>query len=395
MNKRREALCQWALLVFVSAVCLIGLELGLRSFTIFPIHGFSSNRIRHARLIYVVDPNLNDVDANGFRNQTALKKADIVAIGDSHTYGYNVDSKESWPSQVGRLTHALVYNMGIGGYGFFQYREIFDMAMKMSPDWIVVAIYPANDLGDMDDACFLSGYWRQWCRDNGFDAQTMERDSLRRQVRMQYGFLDWLRRDTALCSMVSYYVLGPSRYHSLEKKVHLKAVRSGKTDELPLESSEYQVAGRTYVLSDRSLYYNGLRMDFGRPGIVEAFKVSLGILKAMHSQSQMAGVRFGVMIVPSGALVVHPFVADHGRISATYERYAALEEALVGRYAAFLEQEGMPFTNPLSLLREAVSQGLLVYPDGNVGHPMAKGYALYARAVAEMMGKEEHGFARP
>src|SRR5437868_1341535 len=54
-------------------------------------------------------------DAWGFRNESVPLHADIVAIGDSQTYGWIAGSKYSWPSQLQAITGRTVYNMGLGG----------------------------------------------------------------------------------------------------------------------------------------------------------------------------------------------------------------------------------------------------------------------------------------
>jgi hypothetical protein len=76
------------------------LEIGLRSFTPYPISRVS-NRVEHEKLGYVMDPNMSEIDENGFRNKE-LTSIDIVALGDSHTYGFNVSSDNSWPKLLGR-----------------------------------------------------------------------------------------------------------------------------------------------------------------------------------------------------------------------------------------------------------------------------------------------------
>jgi hypothetical protein len=86
----------------LTAACLsLGLmlllaEIVLRCVTDFPVNT-ASNMIPHPQLGYVLDPRLDDVDANGFRNADVLQQADIVAIGDSQTQGFNAAAEGSWP----------------------------------------------------------------------------------------------------------------------------------------------------------------------------------------------------------------------------------------------------------------------------------------------------------
>jgi hypothetical protein len=122
--------------------CAIGLVLGeimLRMFTVFPIHHPRANRQPHAVLGHVMDPALAEIDAAGFRNTDAGVHSDIVAIGDSHTYGFNVSSASSWPHLISRDTGLSVYNFGIGAYGILHYKYVFDLALARHPKTIVLA----------------------------------------------------------------------------------------------------------------------------------------------------------------------------------------------------------------------------------------------------------------
>src|SRR5579862_4874650 len=54
-------------------------------------------------------------DAWGFRNRQVPQQADIVAVGDSHTYGNTARMEDSWPIVLGHMTGRTAYNMGMGG----------------------------------------------------------------------------------------------------------------------------------------------------------------------------------------------------------------------------------------------------------------------------------------
>ena len=105
------------ILLFISSVgfSLLIFEIGLRTFTVFPIHSPLANRVYDERLGYRLKPFSKEGDQNGFRNKKAIEKAEIVTLGDSHTFGYNVSIEESWPQQLSHMTNLSVYNLGMGG----------------------------------------------------------------------------------------------------------------------------------------------------------------------------------------------------------------------------------------------------------------------------------------
>jgi lysophospholipase L1-like esterase len=87
-------------------------------------------------------------DANGFRNSHIPGRADIVAIGDSITYGTSVDFEQAWPRVLEKLTSCQVYSMAFGGYGPIQYATLAREAMQFNPRLILVGIYFGNDFYD-------------------------------------------------------------------------------------------------------------------------------------------------------------------------------------------------------------------------------------------------------
>ena len=99
------------LLIVSSIFTLMIIEVGLRLFTVFPLHDQMANRVFDPTLGYRMDPSFPEIDSNGFRNSEVLAQADIVTIGDSHTYGYNVRSEESWPQQLANMSQKIVYNI--------------------------------------------------------------------------------------------------------------------------------------------------------------------------------------------------------------------------------------------------------------------------------------------
>ena len=62
-----------------------------------------------------VEPHSRGHDAWGFRNRTVPSKADIVALGDSQTYGTSSLARHAWPKLLGKSVGKEVYNMSIGG----------------------------------------------------------------------------------------------------------------------------------------------------------------------------------------------------------------------------------------------------------------------------------------
>ena len=104
-------------------------------------------------------PNKGDIDEDGFRNAEKQKYPNIIAIGDSQTYGTNATTNEAWPQALERLSGAQVYQMAVGGYGPVQYSVLFKKALDMRPQQIIVGLYLGNDLSDAYRITYGLDYW--------------------------------------------------------------------------------------------------------------------------------------------------------------------------------------------------------------------------------------------
>jgi len=72
--------------------------------------------------------------------------APILAVGDSFTFGAEVDDRETWPAQLQQLAGRRVINAGVSGYGFDQIvLRAEALAPLYKPEAIVVA-FIADDI---------------------------------------------------------------------------------------------------------------------------------------------------------------------------------------------------------------------------------------------------------
>ena len=105
-------------------------------------------------------PNSGGHDDWGFRNYERPSSADIVAIGDSQTYGISATSSQSWPAHLSRISELNTYNMALGGYGALHYPHLLESkALELKPRIIIVGLYFGNDLVDAYNLAYASDHW--------------------------------------------------------------------------------------------------------------------------------------------------------------------------------------------------------------------------------------------
>jgi hypothetical protein len=69
----------------------------------------------------------------------------ILAVGDSYTYGEEVNDSETWPAHLQQLTGRRVLNGGVTGYGFDQIvLRAEQLADRYSPSVIIVSFIEDN-----------------------------------------------------------------------------------------------------------------------------------------------------------------------------------------------------------------------------------------------------------
>jgi hypothetical protein len=77
---------------------------------------------------------------SGERQEAVPDGGPILAVGDSFTYGDEVDDLDTWPAQLQRLTGLRVMNGGVTGYGFDQIvLRAEQLAEKYRPSVIIVS----------------------------------------------------------------------------------------------------------------------------------------------------------------------------------------------------------------------------------------------------------------
>ena len=364
------------LLLLVSVgVSLLLLELGLRAFTPFPIH-WRSHQVPDPILRWVMDPSHEEIDADGFRNPGVPETAAIVAIGDSHTYGFNARPEEAWPAQLSELSGRPVYSLGMGGYGPLQYLHLVERALELRPRWVILGLYVANDLSDVCRDLVRMEHWRRWAEQEGIDTEACGGPKSGQRWGERERSLGFrLQESTALGSLLTV----ATRDWRAARRLERGEIR-------PHQAIAVVEPGVKAELKQRTIRHLARDLDLDDPRHARALEVLTFALAQAKARTDAAGARLGVLFIPTKQSVFHAYLVEHGySLSAEYEGLVARERRIVSQLGARLDSIGVPWTEAQPQLERALADDGNPYPIRDDSHPLPPGYRAYAEAALQLI----------
>jgi hypothetical protein len=356
-------------LLVTSTALAVGLGEGaLRLFTPFPIHGRTANRLPHPDLGYVMDPEFRGIDEAGFRNRDGLGHVDLAAIGDSHTYGFNVRSDESWPGVLAESEGLTVYNYGVGGYGPLQYRWLFDDALKRTPRTVIVGFYVANDLHDYCETS-RSPHWGSRLPSLGLptcrEGETAAAGSPGPQGR------SWGRRGASLLQRTA---IGSA----FEQLVWEPMVRRSSENHIVARYDGYESLIGVARLDRHRAFTDPADQD-----TAQAYRASEQLLLEMAELAGLRGIGFSVLFIPSQENALFDRLDEAHPAYGLAQAAVSQERRIQRQLERSLADRGVRTASPLACLQEG-NRGRL-YPTIANGHPLEAGYACYARTASRLL----------
>lgn len=291
-------------------------------------------------------------DAHGFNNADPWPaRADIVAIGDSLTFGYGVAPAEAWPALIARaLPDTRVINLGLIGAGPQQHLRVYEtFGVPLAPKILLIGFFLANDFWDAEkfDTWLKSGVggnymvWRDFGR-NSHDGIGSLAEALRGSY--LYNWARFVRR--------SY-----------------RNWRAAELKDLQLADGSH-VKLRPDELAEMTVY-----IEPGNP----IFDLALDALERINAIATSQGTHVIVVLQPGKEETYLPLLdgtpADPG---------APLRAAL--------EARGIEYLDLLPVFRAQAAAGAKLFFEFD-GHPNAEGYRLTAEGVLAHLERnaEEYG----
>jgi hypothetical protein len=322
-------------------------------------------------------------DALGFRNRSVPKTADIIAIGDSQTYGNAATMENSWPYVLGRLSGRRVYNMALGGYGPNQYLQLLKTkALPLKPKMVICGLSVTDDFDNAYQLTYGLEYWAYLRALPGvkidFDVWDTGADpppSLQKKLR------DWLSQHSLVYQLVVHTGLG-DRLKGDFQITHAAELYPGQATSLIIPDQHIAEAFQPTV--------NLRGLDQDRESVREGMRITFELLKQMDQICRENHIQFVVVVIPTKEMVFSQFLENNSKIalSGIVQKLLVNETVALQKTFRFLSDEKIPYVDPLPAMQKAVGQGLFA-KSGVDMHPNKNGYRVIAEAVAERLKEPE------
>jgi hypothetical protein len=372
--KLRSAAVNSLVVVGSLAVALGICELVSRLF-LKPIDYLSPVLVRDDILGIRLPPHASGHDAWGFRNAIVPKTADVVAIGDSHTYGNTAKMAEAWPAVLGRLTGRSVYNMGMGGYGPNQYAYLLDTrALSLNPKVVVCGFYMGDDFDNAAKITYGLDHWR-FLRDPRYLEtpqpwdiwEQPSRESWHKKART------WLSSHSVVYRLIVHGLMGRVKaVYQVRNATRLY----GPTPTLDIKDKSLLEAFQPKNIL--------LGLDQADQKVQEGMRISFRLLREMNEACRSRGIRFIVVVIPTKESVFSSYLehAPSLPLGDIVDKLIANERAARDKLFAFLADEGIRSVDVLQGLKRAIEREKIYAGSAVDMHPNKNGYRVIAETVA-------------
>jgi hypothetical protein len=297
---------------------------------------------------------VNHTDNYGFRNAWPWpEKAEIVAVGDSLTFGYGVEDDQTWPALVAKeLPHNHLINLGLIGGSPQQYLRVYEtFGTRFRPNLLLVGFFASNDFWDADkfDRWLKSGAGGNYLVWRDFGEPESTSISLEQPIGNLISGLVWRWHLLASESRV-YNLLRYAPWYL--KKWAFSEIRIFQGPN-----------GTRLELNPKALASESKR---ARPGY-HPFNIAITALQRLHSIARATGTDVLVVLQPSKEEVYLPLMGEP-------------PPDLTGPLRVKLGEIGIPYLDLLPGFRSRAEKGEVLFFEAD-GHPNRRGYALIADLV--------------
>lgn len=374
--KIKQVAINGSILLVSIAVAILLCEAGLRNF--LNLADYMPPRVTSDNILgMAVAPGIAGFDEWGFRNRAVPSRANVVAIGDSHTYGNTATMDDSWPSVLARTSGLEVYNMGLGGYGPNQYHYLLTTkALRLHPDWVVCGLYMGDDFENAFSITHGLEYWRA-LRNEGWDDVNADIWGVHEDPVWAAGFRNWLSENSIVYRIIFH---GPL-LENVKQRFQFGQLANNSdpyTTTLVVDDKNIREAFRPIAMATR--------IDQTSGQIREGMRITFELLKKMDRACREVGCRFLVVIIPTKETVFSDYLEKNSELHLhqAFDRLITNERMARATLIEFLDRNGIPYTDTLPALKQSVGGQLYARTTRDM-HPSRNGYRVIGEVVANYL----------
>src|SRR6266446_122685 len=320
-------------------------------------------------------------DRWGFRNPKVPETADIVAVGDSHTYGNTARMVDAWPYVLGQASGRQVYNMGLGGYGPNQYFYLSKTkALSLKPKMIVWGLYMGDDFENAFSITYGLDYWSYLRKlpPQKVEANIWEGPPTDKGVR---SIRVWLSRHCLIYQLVFHFGFGGRVKGDFQIRNAAQLYPGYDTSLIVPEKNILEAFRPKGVL---------FGLDQDNPNVREGMRITFELLQEMNELCKQSNIQFVVVVIPTKEMVFSDYLEHQPNLPLhdAIDTLLASERSASEQLFRVLTDNKIPYVYPLPMLKQSVGQGL--YSRGAVDmHPNKNGYHVIGESVAAYLKQTE------
>ena len=356
-------------------------ELGSRIF-LDPVDYLSPTMVRDNIMGIAIPPESGGHDEWGFRNRKVPASSDIVALGDSHTYGNGAKMNESWPHVLGSLTRESVYNLGLGGYGPNQYYYLLNnKAIGLKPRIILCGIYLGDDFDNAFEITYGLDHWKYLrgivLNDNSTLWDIWEKQS--NHVSWNKQIRNWLSKHSII-----YRVLVHGLFDKFKGEMQIKAASGTKnTSTLLIKEKNIQEA-----FLPKSVL-KGLNQE--NQNVREGMRITLHLIQEMNMLCKRQNIRFVVAIIPTKESSFSEYLENNYEIPLGEFNEKVIENERIAKkkMLSYLRNSNIEYIDLLPIMQRSIKRDKIYLNSAVDMHPNKNGYRVMAEEIARYITKNE------
>ncbi len=370
------------LLSFLSIILSILIMEGICRIIFDPIDYLQPKLIKNEILGTTIKPYSGGHDAWGYRNKFIPTTADIVAIGDSQTYGISATANDSWPAILQKITGKSVYNLSLGGYNPIQYSYLLEnKAIKLNPSLIIVGFYYGNDLAETYSLVYTNDYWKD-LRKPEFNIEQPKHNAATNTVKKNNiyklkNLKNWLGQNCMIFRIAIRSGLGRiALFLEMKKDTPKKEI-----------SSIIDKKHNIYTSFIPQIRLPALDLD--NPIIQEGLRLDLESFIKMNEFCEKENIQFLVALIPTKESVYSKYIENNTSInnSKIIDDLLANERRVNELVKIHFKEHNIDYIDTLEPLKNSIEKKQ-IYPAHINGHPNKNGYEIIATTIQHLITLE-------